>query len=166
MKKNNLRKSIGVLLLALCMVLSMTSISAFAAEVPASESESSHVSTDAPVLTITRIGDCDVLDDSDTAAPAALDSYVEFTGNLAPGARTSGTFKVTGLTKKNVSVIAGASNTGGSLTLAFIAEIIYVPCNGSANVVGRYQLPPGTYSYSLENHTSNTTRAVLNIYNS
>ena len=165
MKFINIRKKFAVLALSLSAIATSFSVPTYAAEIPtATESVQSDV--DQPVIVIQRIGDLDVNDAlTDNFSARSSKTYVDRVGQIANGQTISGTFKLTNWFGNNFNVIAGAGNTGGSLSFSFVSARYDLPCDGKARVICRETgWSAGTYSYSIYNGTGKTTSYALNIY--
>lgn len=121
MKFINIRKKLTVLALTLSAIVTSFTIPTSAAEIPTVE-ETVQSDADQPVIVIQRIGDLDINDEltNDVSAQSSTD-YVDRVGQIANGETISGTFKLTNWFGNDFNVIAGAGNTGGSLSFSFVA---------------------------------------------
>ena len=116
-----------------------------------------------PTIVITKVSD-DVLEDK-SVSPRIGAYFVDLQEEIASGEVIQGTFTLTNWFGTDLTVIAGASNTGGSLGLGFVSAYYNIPCNGTANVIARETgWPRGTYSYYISNNTGNTTRVAFKVY--
>lgn len=115
-----------------------------------------------PTVSIVKISD-EVLTSESSLNRSA--SFVNLAEEIAPGQVIEGKFTLTNLFGTNLTVIASASNTGGSLGFAFVSAYYQIPCDGVGRVITRETgWSRGTYSYHISNNTGNKTRVALNIY--
>lgn len=162
----NIRRKIVALAVAFCTIFTMfsTSSAVFAAEAPA-DNQAIQNEENQPVIVIQRIGDVDEADAASISTTSSTTTYLDVRGSLAPGGTKSGTFTLTKWFGTDFSVIACASNTGGSINISFVSAAYTVPCDGVARVLARETgWGRGTYSYSIYNGTSNTIAYELGVF--
>lgn len=161
--KHIVKTRIKALVLIFTLCVSAIPMHAFAATPETQLAVQEDVNT--PTVTITKISDDVTVEDE--ASTRESKTYVDRNGQLAPGESISGTFTLSGWfgIGNEFTVIAGAGNTGGSLGFSLAAAYYTIPCNGSAQIITRESgWSAGTYSYSINNPTSNTTGYALKIF--